>query len=368
MKILLVVPYFNEPHRWMISGQKTAFELAKNHQVTVVTTGKQAAVENPIPSLKIVRVKDYFIPDPVNYSFVPSLFKEVSRIVREENPDGFIINKHMFFTSLAIWTLKRLGKKVIVQTDTFPGINWFPKSKMVGIVMWVYARLIGNPILRAADKVVLLHDDLVEPARKLGLNYEVIHNGIDLEEFDKAQTPTDLVKPANETWVGYVGRLESVKGWYDLAAVAKEVVKRNDNVKFFFIGPNENADTSQFAHPQIRFLGSRKDVAGIDKLLDIFVMPSYSEGLSNALMEAMSAGCACVVTAVGGNIVLVEDGSSGLVFKPGDTGRLKDHLEMLLADDSLRNKLGKAARKKIIEEFSLSVNVNKLAERLTTDK
>lgn len=366
MKILVVVPYFEEPHRWMISGQKTARELARNHQVVVLTTGRKASTVQEGKNLKIIRLKDIFLPDPINFSIVPGLFKEVRRIVHSENPDAFLINKHMFYTSLAIWPLKRLGKKVVVQTDTFPGINWFPKSKLVGLVMRVYARTIGNPILRAADKVVLLHEGLVADAKKLKLNYTVIHNGIDLERFDQTPPPTDLRKKKGDIWVGYVGRLESVKGWYDLAAAAIELAPLYPKLHFYFVGPKERAaeQIKAFEHPQTHFIGSRTDVAGLDKLFDIFVMPSLSEGLSNAIMEAMAAKCACMATNVGGNKILLS--KAGLLFKPGDKASLKRALAKLLTDPRLRKKLGLKARYRVEEEFSLVRNCERLSLELST--
>jgi glycosyltransferase involved in cell wall biosynthesis len=273
----------------------------------------------------------------------------------------------MFFTSLAIWPLKKLGKRVIVQTDTFPGINWFPKSKIVEIVMRIYARVIGNPILRAADKVVLLHEGLTDVAQKLKLKYEVIHNGIDIEAFDIIPPPPDLKKKNDEIWIGYVGRLESVKGWNDLADVALKMVPTDKRLHFFFIGPTKNAEEtiSHYQHPQIHFLGLRPDVAGIDKSLDIFVMPSYSEGLSNAIMEAMTAKCALLVTNVGGNKVLIEDGQEGLLYTPKDQEELQSQLQILIHSPSTRESMGKKSRKKIEDGFSLQKNVQRLSDLLT---
>lgn len=366
MKILVVVPYFEEPHRWMISGQKTARELARTHDVIVLTTGQNSTIEKVHEHLTIYRLKDIFLRDPINYSFVPKLWPAIWRLVQEEKPDAYLINKHMFFTSLAIWPLKWLKKRVIVQTDTFPGVNWFPKNRLVGWVMWLYARLIGNPILKAADKVILLHEGLIPDAQKLGLTYEVIHNGIDLESFDRAVVPQDLKKKKGEIWVGYVGRLESVKGWYDLASVALTLVQQNPRLHFFFVGPTHHAQEAiaPFQHPQIHFLGLRHDIAGLDKLLDIFVLPSLSEGLSNALMEAMAAGCCCVASNVGGNAILIEDGKTGLLVPPTDRSDLCQKLTWLITHPEQFQRLGRAARQRIEADYDLQKNVRRLARRL----
>jgi glycosyltransferase involved in cell wall biosynthesis len=68
----------------------------------------------------------------------------------------------------------------------------------------------------------------------------------------------------------------------------------------------------------VTFTGLRKDIPAVLGETDIFVLPSYSEGLSNALMEAMSSGCACIASDVGGNAYLIQNGVSGFLFPPGD--------------------------------------------------
>ncbi len=364
MKLLVIVPYFDEPHRWMISGQKTAYELSKSHQVIVLTTGTTSRIERPNSNLTIYRLKDIFLPDPINFSIVPTLFHAVQTIMRHDAPDACIINKHMFFTSLAIWPLKWHGCKAIVQTDTFPGINWFPKNKWVGIVMWLYARLIGNPILRAADHVVILHEGLEPVAQQLKLRYSVIHNGIDLTHFDAINPPKDLKKKKGDVWVGYVGRLESIKGWYDLATSALDVVRECPNVHFYFVGPTKNAEEKiqAFQHPHLHFLGERHDVAGIDKMLDIFVMPSLSEGLSNAIMEAMAASCCVVASKVGGNMVLIKDNVTGRLFPVGDSKALAQVLTSLIHNKKERDVLGRRARRLVEEDYNLTPNVERLVK------
>ncbi|MFH1671012.1 MAG: glycosyltransferase, partial [Patescibacteria group bacterium] len=103
------------------------------------------------------------------------------------------------------------------------------------------------------------------------------------------------------------------------------------------------------------FTGLRDDVADILSKTDIFVLPSYSEGLSNALMEAMASGCACIATEVGGNRFLIQNGISGFLFQPGDRDALRAHLRRLIEDKGKRTSLGEAARKRIEEEFDWKV-------------
>jgi hypothetical protein len=70
--------------------------------------------------------------------------------------------------------------------------------------MWLYARLVGVPLLRSVDRVVLLHEGLVDIAERYRLRYTVIHNGTDLAQADSSLPAADLAKPEGETWIGYV--------------------------------------------------------------------------------------------------------------------------------------------------------------------
>lgn len=117
----------------------------------------------------------------------------------------------------------------------------------------------------------------------------------------------------------------------------------------------------------IMFEGLRHDIPAVLAEADIFVLPSYSEGLSNALMEAMSSSCACVASDVGGNSFLVQNGVSGLLFTAGDSAALAGHLRRLIEDAQKRAQLGEAARKRIEDKFSWN-HVGKQYEALFSEQ
>jgi glycosyltransferase involved in cell wall biosynthesis len=102
----------------------------------------------------------------------------------------------------------------------------------------------------------------------------------------------------------------------------------------------------------VTFTGLRDDVPAILSKTDLFVLPSYSEGLSNALMEAMSSSCACIASDVGGNRFLIQNGVSGFLFPAGDREALRSHIRRLLDDPAKRSTLGQTARTRIEEYFS----------------
>jgi glycosyltransferase involved in cell wall biosynthesis len=367
MKVLLIAPYFFEKHRWMISAYKTAFHLAKKHQVIVLTTGSPR-YEILNENLRIYRMPDYFIPDPVNYSIVPTLPFSLLRILRKERPQACLVSKHMFGTSFAVFYLRLFGFPVATITDTFPGMNWHPRKWWVDLVMRIYAWCIGLPILRTSSKVVLLHEGLVPLAKRLKLRYQVIHNGVDLETYIQAKPANDLATQENIITITYIGRLESVKGFDDLLAVAKRMVESQDNIRFLFVGDSGRAKDylDRYKHPRILFLGHRNDVPNILKSTDIFVLPSYAEGLPNALMEAMAAGVACVASNVGGVQILLKHQISGMLFTPGDQAILESILQDLIKNPEKRKLLGNAAFEVIKHGYDWRVILNQYNDLLTS--
>jgi glycosyltransferase involved in cell wall biosynthesis len=113
---------------------------------------------------------------------------------------------------------------------------------------------------------------------------------------------------------------------------------------------------------QCHFEPSTADVAEWLRAIDIFVLPSLSEALSNSLMEAMACGCAVVASAVGGNPELVSDGNTGLLFQAGNATELCDRLERLIVDEDLRHRVGAKASYSMRECFSLGASAHRMQE------
>jgi len=106
---------------------------------------------------------------------------------------------------------------------------------------------------------------------------------------------------------------------------------------------------------RVRFLGSkdREEIPEILAITDIFVLPSLSEGLPTAVIEAMAAGCPVVATAVGGTAEVVADGETGLLVPPRDPDALAEGMKILLQSRATRRKMGEAGAKRAREYFSI---------------
>ncbi len=110
---------------------------------------------------------------------------------------------------------------------------------------------------------------------------------------------------------------------------------------------------------RVRFEGARQDVVAYLRAADIFVLPSRSEGLSNALLEAMACGLACVATPVSGTAELLAD-RRGVLVPPGDVAAWAGALGPLSADAAARSEIGARAAAHVRATFSIEATADKL--------
>ncbi len=352
--ILLISPYWKEEHRWMVSTVKLADLWQRlGYRVVVACMGAQTSVEKVSDTLTIYRKKDIFLPDPWNYGISIGFSGFVRRIIRDEMPDLIVVNKILFWTSLSVIALRLRGYKVILLTDALVGMTWWGRTWLFRLASRIYAWTLGWLIMACADRFVTFHPQPESLLRFLGVwrKTQVIPTGIDPAGYGIRNPESGIQN--DEVIVTYVGRLESVKGVDDFLAASVPLKKQYPQMKIQVVGWYKEGHplVSQYQRDVV-FTGLRKDIPAILGASDVFVMPSYSEGLSNALMEAMASGCACIATEVGGNRYLLQNGVSGFLFHPGDREALAAHLRRLLDDPHKRQSMGVAARRRIEEQFS----------------
>lgn len=365
MNICIITPFFNEYPNVMASAIKIAQSLSHEHSVHVITsrTNNSKAFEKQ-GTVTIERLPAVMIPEPANYVFTRGLLRHLWKYRNET--DVYLLNKYMWPTSWSILVLKLFRKKVIVLLDSFQGYDWWTRSKLVNIGLWFYARTIGRCIMSLADCVILFHEGLEARAKKLGIKYEVIHNGIFLETFQSAKPASDIVE-ADFITITFVGRLDGIKGYDDLMIVAQSLVNKYETVRFILVGSSTNSNKKITSpHPRIIFTGPRKDVPNILRASDIFVLPSYAEGLPNVVMEAMASKLACVVSNVGGSQYLIEHEKNGFLFTPGDQKKLFEYLEDLIINKDKRNIFAESAFKKIDRDFNWHSIVKKYDKLFTS--
>jgi glycosyltransferase involved in cell wall biosynthesis len=189
---------------------------------------------------------------------------------------------------------------------------------------------------------------------------------VDTERFGRASRataraalgllPTDLV-------VGTAGRLVPVKDQRTrVEAIGR--LSRPDRPVILLVagdGPLREVLTDQAAalgiSAEVRLLGHRTDPEQVMAALDVFVLSSVSEGMSNTILEAMATGLPVVATRVGGANELVQEGVTGHLVPPRDPTALAVAIEHLLQSPDTRAALGAAARHRVAHEFSLGAMI-----------
>ena len=311
-------------------------------------------------TLEIHRVPDFFIPDPWNYGIAFGFSGYALRLAKELKPDIIVVNKVLFWSSIALLRLRFAGYRVLLLTDALVGITWWPRGKIAQVCSAIYAWTLGWLILKVATKVVFFHPQPLPTLKRLGVANKsiVIPTGIDPTSYEvRGLRSESIVSQASnlkpQTSVTYIGRLESVKGVDDFVLASTKVKSDHPELTVRVVGwYKDGHELVQKHKDQVEFTGLRHDIPQILAETDIFVLPSYSEGLSNSLMEAMASGCACIASDVGGNQFLIQNGVSGFLFPAGDRDALASHIRRLTEDPIKRTMLGEQARKRIDEMFS----------------
>jgi glycosyltransferase involved in cell wall biosynthesis len=156
-----------------------------------------------------------------------------------------------------------------------------------------------------------------------------------------------------------VASLRSKKGQAHLIEAFVRVRRRVPQAGLLFVGegPLRGALEARAAAPELDgavfFAGHRADVPAILSRCDLFTLSSLEEGMPNALLEAMAAGLPAVVTDVGGNAEVVEDGMTGYLVPAADPEALAGRLTELLLDPDLRRRQGEAARGRFESRFTV---------------
>ena len=197
----------------------------------------------------------------------------------------------------------------------------------------------------------------------------VVRNGVDLERFSPGVSPgvvrSELGAGLDGKVIGCVANLLPVKGVDTFLEAAGIVARHRDGVSFLVVGAERPSVDGDFKEKlelicrdpvlrgRVKFLGERKDMPRIYDAMDILVLPSRSEGMSNVLLEAMAMSLPVIASDIEPNREVVVEGLNALFFPAGEASVLAQKIEGLLDDGCMAKRFGKASRRIAEESFSL---------------
>ncbi|MDI6782252.1 MAG: glycosyltransferase, partial [bacterium] len=279
------------------------------------------------PSIKLIKKKEIKIFDmKTKNTHEMFLFLRLAKLFKEQKID-ILHAKGWPALFDGVLGARIAGVPVVVYSEHGKNIDDFFEIKK----RRVWTRRLSAPLI---DKIVTVSEELKRGLIEItGLNEEqivCIHNGVEFPDIcvENEEKRRELGFEQGDILVGTVGRLDPVKNFDIFIRSAKGVLNEFSTVKFLLIGDGPIREDLELLvselglNRHVILLGERNDVAELLKIMDIFVLPSKSEGLSNTILEAMSARLPVIATNVGGNPELVIDGETGVLIQPGDVSVL----------------------------------------------
>lgn len=266
-----------------------------------------------------------------------------------ERPDvlqAYFLDSAYFGVPLARWS----GIPHVLRVRNNLGYWLTPKHRVMNRLLRPFVDLTLTNT--DAGKAALIKRDGLSPDR-----VAVLENGVDTHRFNRFLLPDTSKKRVR---VGCVANLRAVKNVDGLMRAAKLALDRHPHLRFEVVGEGDERERLQKLNAELglgdRFVlkGSAADVAGFLRTVEIAVLPSHTEGMSNALLEAMSAGRAVIATDVGANSRLVQHEKSGLIVPTADDTALADAIDRYMEVPLRAAAYGAAARTRVEAEFSRS--------------
>ncbi|MCZ2343984.1 MAG: glycosyltransferase [Bacteroidales bacterium] len=273
--------------------------------------------------------------------------RRLAAFLREHRPDvlqAYFMDSAYFGVPVARWC----GVPKIVRVRNNLGYWLTRKHRLLNRLL---SPLVDGILTNSLEgKQALIDRDAVVPER-----VEVIPNGVDLDRF--AGGPPPFSRPTCVR-VGCVANLRPVKNIDGLIRIARRVCEQVPRVVFEVAGegPERPELERQIAEAglgeRLILRGTVTDIPGFLQTIDIAVMPSHSEGMSNALLEYMAAGRAIVATNVGANAQLIRDAVDGRIVPPGDETAFTQAIIQMLMDTHQAQLYATSARKRVEQEYS----------------
>ncbi|QEF98720.1 Putative glycosyltransferase EpsD [Stieleria maiorica] len=229
---------------------------------------------------------------------------------------------------------------------------------------------------KVTDRLIVISQPLQDWGLRVGIGHEdqytKIYSGIEIDKFKCDCDQTDLRKSLglrqDDLVIGLVAKLWDGKGHAVAINALSKLVRSYPSAKLVIVGEGYLRDELETQTSDLKlqdhvvFTGFRSDIPNLNAMFDIAILASDFEGMGRVLLEAMVMGRPVVASDVGGIPDVVDDGTTGILVPPGNIDELAGALATLLADPTLREKMGRAAYARITQKFSSETMVRQIRD------
>ncbi|MFW5927609.1 MAG: glycosyltransferase family 4 protein [Thermoplasmatota archaeon] len=315
-------------------------------------------------SKDVKRHKAYSLPGDLHYIFFPSLIKSLA----SNDFDIYHAHSYGYFHVNAAALFKHLKDTPFVLTPHFhpEWSMWGGKKRK--FIRGVYDSVIAQKVIDSADRIIGVSRNEIELLKgKLEVQEEkvrIIPNGINEAEF--TPVPDSYLfrelYDIDDNLVLFTGRLATNKGLLTLIKSIPEIIDEYPNTTFALIGEDEGMKSKIIklakklgVRDSLLITGYIKDYdvfKSAYSAADVYVLPSEYEAFGIVLLEAMMCETPCIGTRVGGVPEVIEDGKTGYIIEYGSDEQLSSKIINLLDDEKKRKCMGKAGRKRVLNNFT----------------
>ncbi|MFA6536893.1 MAG: glycosyltransferase [Patescibacteria group bacterium] len=277
------------------------------------------------------------------------IVNRLAEYLQEQNPD--IVHTHLFAGDFwGYWACRKAKIKKTISTKHDILKESFCRDRLGPFCRRRFTKIVA---ISRATRDYLFRVEKIETQK-----VEVIYNGVDVEKFYDPQTK---IFKKDELMIGCVGRLAKEKGQKHLLRACRFLPFADWRLLLVGDGPKRKelellAENLGIRH-KVHFSGNVDDVRPFLKVLDVFVLPSVSEGLSLVILEAALAGKVVVASRVGGVPEIVTDKQNGLLFTPKKAEELVRHLTWVHENKEKAVLLAEDLRETVKNNFSLQRTV-----------
>jgi len=292
-----------------------------------------------------------------------SLFKNIGavrRLILEQRVD--LVHTHGYKADVIGYLASKMTGRKIVTTQH----GYIENSAQA-----IFYRWLAIATAKRMDRVIAVSDAMRNRLMGYGVPAEkvvTIRNAIVSEDYASRGRDRELLERLHLVGrtpiIGCIGRISPEKGQRDLCDAFREVRKRYPKACLVFVGKGPELEDLKSRYggyeEAIVFVGHQADVKSFVSIFDLHVLPSYTEGLPNVVLETGCMGVVTVGTAVGGTPECIIDRVTGLLVQPGRADELARAITLVLGDEDLKGKLERNAMEFVKKEFNFRKRVEKM--------